>query len=60
MATNKRNVGNKVQNLLSATPKIFLIALVLLTVSSSSAPGHIAETDENGCHYDHLDRYHCH
>ena len=59
MTSNKLIAGDRIQNLLSAIPKIFLITLVLLTISFS-AKGHVAETDENGCHYDHLDRYHCH
>ncbi len=59
MTSNKSTMKNRTTSLVSVIPKIFVITLVLLTVSFS-ARGHMAGTDENGCHYDYNDRYHCH
>lgn len=59
MITNKSSTKNRIQNLLSGMPKIFLVTIALLIVASPSI-GHIAETDDLGCHHDHNDSYHCH
>ncbi|MGB5713347.1 MAG: hypothetical protein WBM44_20865 [Waterburya sp.] len=59
MTINKSITRDRIQNRLSAISKIFLVTLALLTISYS-ATGHMAETDEYGCHYDYEDRYHCH
>lgn len=59
MTSNKSTMKNRTATFISVIPKILVVALVLLTVSFS-AKGHVAPTDENGCHYDYNGRYHCH
>ncbi len=59
MTITKQSTRDKFLKLLSVTPHIFFMTLVLLTIPFS-AEGHPGDTDEHGCHYDRKDRYHCH
>lgn len=59
MTRTKQTIKEKFLNLLSVTPRILLITLVLFTVSFS-AQAHPGDTDEYGCHYTRQGHYHCH